>query len=45
LGIPYVYAKLAEKNRNGEPLCPIYIGKAVPSGARKGGLGVEVEHG
>jgi hypothetical protein len=39
------YVKLAEKNRNGELLCPIYIGKAVPSGARKGGLGVDVDHG
>lgn len=33
------YAKLAEKNRDGKYLCPIYIGKAVPSGARKGGHG------
>ncbi|MDR1136119.1 MAG: Eco29kI family restriction endonuclease [Clostridiales Family XIII bacterium] len=40
-----VYAKLAEKNRDEKYLCPIYIGKAVPSGARKGGLGLEVEHG
>jgi hypothetical protein len=39
------YAKLAEKNRDKKYLCPIYIGKAVPSGARKGGLGLEVEHG
>jgi hypothetical protein len=39
------YAKLAEKNRNGKYLCPIYIGKAVPAGARKGGFGLEVEHG
>jgi hypothetical protein len=39
------YAKLAEMNRGGKYLCPIYIGKAVPSGARKGGLGLEVEHG
>jgi hypothetical protein len=39
------YAKLAGKNRDGKYPCPIYIGKAVPSGARKGGLGLEVEHG
>jgi hypothetical protein len=39
------YAKLAEKNRDGKYLCPIYIWKAVPSGARKSGLGLEVEHG
>jgi len=40
-----VYASLAEVNRDGQFRCPIYIGKAVPSGARKGGLGLEVEHG
>jgi hypothetical protein len=39
------YAKLTEMNQAGKYLCPIYIGKAVPSGARKGGLGLEVEHG
>lgn len=26
-------------------LCPIYVGKAVPAGARKGGLGLDVAHG
>jgi hypothetical protein len=39
------YAKLAELNRDGKHIRPIYIGKAVPSGARKGGLGLEAEHG
>jgi hypothetical protein len=39
------YSILAEKNRGGRFRSPIYIGKAVPSGARKGGLGIEVEHG
>ena len=40
-----VYGRLAEINRNGLFRCPIYVGKAVPPGARKGGLGLDVEHG
>lgn len=39
------YGQLAAVNRDGEFRCPIYVGKAVPAGARKGGLGLEVEHG
>ena len=39
------YSLLVEKKRNGQFLSPIYIGKSVPAGARKGGLGVDVEHG
>ena len=39
------YARLASINRDGQFHCPIYVGKAVPAGARKGGLGLEVEHG
>ena len=39
------YAVLSERNRNGQFRCPIYIGKAVPAGARKGGLGIDAEHG
>lgn len=39
-----VYARLVEENRGtvkgGEPEEPIYIGKAVPAGARKGGFGL-----
>ena len=31
------YEVLAEVNRNGQYACPIYVGKAVPDGARKGG--------
>ncbi|MDR8079508.1 Eco29kI family restriction endonuclease [Burkholderia cenocepacia] len=31
------YAPLAERNRNGVLQAPIYVGKAVPKGARKGG--------
>ena len=39
------YSQLVDKNRNGQFLRPIYVGKAVPAGARKGGLGLDVEHG
>lgn len=41
----FAYEQLSKLNRNGEFRYPIYVGKAVPSGARKGGLGLEVEHG
>jgi hypothetical protein len=33
-----MYERLAEQNRNGRFAAPIYVGKAVPSGARKGGV-------
>ncbi|SFH36930.1 Eco29kI restriction endonuclease [Desulfotomaculum arcticum] len=39
------YGQLSEVNRDGRFRYPIYVGKAVPAGARKGGLGLEVEHG
>jgi hypothetical protein len=39
------YGRLAAINRDGQFRCPIYVGKAVPAGARKGGLGLDVEHG
>lgn len=35
-----LYEKIASKNRNGLFLQPIYVGKAVPAGARKGGFGL-----
>lgn len=38
------YRKLAEINAEQWKL-PIYVGKAVPAGARKGGLGLSVDHG
>jgi len=41
----FAYEQLARLNRNGDFCYPVYIGKAVPSGARKGGLGLDVEHG
>jgi Eco29kI restriction endonuclease len=43
------YAPLIDRNRaaekRGERATPIYIGKAVPAGARKGGLGPGAEPG
>ena len=35
-----LYEKIANKNRNDLFLQPIYVGKAVPAGARKGGFGL-----
>lgn len=35
-----LYQKIAERNRNDLFLQPIYVGKAVPPGARKGGFGL-----
>lgn len=32
------YRKIAEKNVDGQWAAPIYVGKAVPPGARKGGI-------
>lgn len=40
-----LYRKLANSNRNGRFENPIYVGKAVPAGARKGGMGLDVDHG
>lgn len=39
------YRALSEINRNDKYLCPIYVGKAVPDGARKGGQGDDVDPG
>ena len=39
------YEQLAKSNRDGRFRCPIYVGKAVPPGARKGGLGLGADHG
>ncbi|MFZ5883138.1 MAG: Eco29kI family restriction endonuclease [Chloroflexota bacterium] len=38
------YATLGKRNREHAD-CPIYVGKAVPAGARKGGLGFESNAG
>lgn len=40
-----LYAELARKNRNGRGRWPIYVGKAVPAGARKGGFGLNADPG
>jgi hypothetical protein len=39
------YKELSKVNKDGKFHHPIYVGKAVPAGARKGGLGLEIEHG
>lgn len=39
------YCALSEINKNGQFSCPIYVGKAVPEGARKGGQGEDVNPG
>lgn len=39
------YKALAEVNVNDQFACPIYVGKAVPDGARKGGQGDDVDPG
>ena len=38
------YKKISQMNADGFQV-PIYVGKAVPAGARKGGLGMDVDHG
>lgn len=35
------YKQIAEKNSDGQWAAPIYVGKAVPAGARKGGYGLD----
>lgn len=39
------YKPIAEANQNGQFKAPIYVGKAVPAGARKGGYGMDVSPG
>ena len=39
------YQQLAKSNRDGSYAMPIYVGKAVPSGARKGGYGLDSSPG
>ena len=39
------YKPLADKNRDGKFEAPIYVGKAVPPGARKGNFGLDAEPG
>lgn len=39
------YREIAKAPDGDEPQCPIYVGKAVPAGSRKGGQGLETHHG
>jgi Eco29kI restriction endonuclease len=39
------YKVIADKNKNNKFGCPIYVGKAVPAGARKGGFGLDAPAG
>jgi hypothetical protein len=39
------YRRVAEQNRNNKCEQPIYVGKAVPPGARKGGFGLSTAPG
>lgn len=40
-----LYGKIRGRNINGKFECPIYVGKAVPAGARKGGFGLDLKPG
>jgi len=40
-----VYLNLSKRNTNGKFVWPIYVGKAVPAGARKGGFGLGEDPG
>lgn len=40
-----LYKKIAERNRKKQYRWPIYVGKAVPPGARKGGYGLDSDPG
>jgi Eco29kI restriction endonuclease len=39
------YNPIAKRNRRKDPSAPIYVGKAVPPGARKGGFGLGADPG
>lgn len=39
------YAPISQGNRGGEFTIPIYVGKAIPKGGRKGGLGADATKG
>ena len=43
-GLP-LYAEVAGQNKGGKYRWPIYVGKAVPAGARKGGYGLGADPG
>jgi hypothetical protein len=37
------YERISKMNSNGQFGCPIYVGKAIPAGARKGGHGLQAD--
>lgn len=39
------YSQISERNQNDQWLEPIYVGKAIPAGARRGGLGLDAPTG
>lgn len=39
------YAAIAERNRDGRFEAPIYVGKAIPAGARRGNVGLGTSPG
>ncbi len=39
------YEPVAARNQNGAFTCPIYVGKAIPKGGRKGGLSLDASSG
>lgn len=39
------YREIAERNRSDQFAWPIYVGKAIPAGARRGGLGLSIAPG
>ncbi len=39
------YKPITDKNKGNKFKCPIYVGKAVPKGARKGGFGLDAAPG
>ena len=39
------YRKISDRNRRNRFTCPIYVGKAIPAGARRGGLGLNIAPG
>ena len=41
----HLYKKISNLNKDNKFQQPIYVGKAVPAGARKGGLGLDAEPG
>jgi hypothetical protein len=45
LGDFSAYKPIADRNKGNKFGCPIYVGKAVPAGARKGGFGLDAPAG